>query len=677
MSPRSVTLLAALGLLSLLGACVPVKVEPGLPERGEVGAACEAPADCDQIALSGDDKDEDGGRICLKTPAGYCTTGCYWSLGCPEGSICEDLGDPLTRFCLDGCLSSSDCRDDYRCDMSNAVVSLSGESAGVCRVRCSSDAACRAGQVCDQGSGQCLPAEGAVNGQPCGGPDDCRSGQCMRGFPEGGYCTQACGTGVGDRCHDGSSCVAVAATSSLCLVTCEAGEGGCRQGYACLEQDGRNVCMPRCDAGRSCTGGAVCDAATGACVIPGEDAPPPAEPAGCSLDNQCRDDHVCVGAKCVAGCVLDGCGQDEVCDEPTNRCKPAPPADPPPAQGVELREQDLGSVTVGPGGSDNVVLRVAEGDLAAALIATGTRGQFMTVLELTDPDGTTLFRFDDPFAGAGVRVLPTADVLTLLLPPSPRLPLKAGPYNVRLIRNGGDRAIAVRGVFKEGEIGDAALQLVVHLVGVPGVNAAGASDHAGLQSALATMMEVLGEGGLTLGDLSYRDAPADKAAKLRVIETVDGPTSELAELFRLSDDDGALHMFLVEEIIGGDAGFTILGVAGGIPGPPLAGTGASGVAVTALDLDRNPGRVGRTMAHEGGHFLGLYHTTEREGGTHDPLPDTPECSARNDSNGDGFVVPGECRSKGADNMMFWAADAAAEKVSRDQGWVAKRNPLVR
>jgi hypothetical protein len=83
------------------------------------------------------------------------------------------------------------------------------------------------------------------------------------------------------------------------------------------------------------------------------------------------------------------------------------------------------------------------------------------------------------------------------------------------------------------------------------------------------------------------------------------------------------------------------------------------------------------MAHESGHFLGLYHTTERGGGTHDPLPDTPECSSRRDSNGDGFVLPGECRGKGAENMMFWAADEAAEEVSRDQGWVAKRNPLVR
>ena len=77
----------------------------------------------------------------------------------------------------------------------------------------------------------------------------------------------------------------------------------------------------------------------------------------------------------------------------------------------------------------------------------------------------------------------------------------------------------------------------------------------------------------------------------------------------------------------------VLGVSGGIPGTPgLHGSPASGV-VFALDgmlgevslwFDGN-GLLGQTMAHEIGHYLGLFHTTEMQQGMTDRLADTPEC----------------------------------------------------
>ena len=143
--------------------------------------------------------------------------------------------------------------------------------------------------------------------------------------------------------------------------------------------------------------------------------------------------------------------------------------------------------------------------------------------------------------------------------------------------------------------------------------------------------------------------------------------------------DRTLDFFLVQEIVGGRAGYIILGIAGGIPGPPtIRGTGHSGVAVTMAGYDRDPVQLAQTMAHEGGHFLGLYHTTEAEGTAFDPLPDTPECKGDNDDNGDGIVSYDECLGarKGADNLMFWAAGAEAEVVSDDQGFVVVRNPAV-
>ena len=131
------------------------------------------------------------------------------------------------------------------------------------------------------------------------------------------------------------------------------------------------------------------------------------------------------------------------------------------------------------------------------------------------------------------------------------------------------------------------------------------------------------------------------------------------------------------KLMGGGAGFTILGIAGGIPGIPFEqGTNASGVAVTALDLAQDPRAVGRTMAHEGGHWLGLWHTTEQNGQMHDPLSDTPECSASRDADSNEIVTSSECQGTGAEYLMFWEAGPTASKMTGNQGYVLLRNPVV-
>jgi len=76
--------------------------------------------------------------------------------------------------------------------------------------------------------------------------------------------------------------------------------------------------------------------------------------------------------------------------------------------------------------------------------------------------------------------------------------------------------------------------------------------------------------------------------------------------------------------------------------------------------------LAKILVHEIGHYLGLYHTTESTGTEHDPLSDTPECPASMDSDGDGRVTGPECRSNGADYLMFWVMDGGLIKSGNFQ-----------
>ena len=80
----------------------------------------------------------------------------------------------------------------------------------------------------------------------------------------------------------------------------------------------------------------------------------------------------------------------------------------------------------------------------------------------------------------------------------------------------------------------------------------------------------------------------------------------------------------------------VLGIAGGIPGPYKP----SQISAVVISLDEHAGDdgqlsieetrvLGETMAHEAGHYLGLYHPVQIGAGTttFDPLADTPECNS--------------------------------------------------
>ncbi len=129
-----------------------------------------------------------------------------------------------------------------------------------------------------------------------------------------------------------------------------------------------------------------------------------------------------------------------------------------------------------------------------------------------------------------------------------------------------------------------------------------------------------------------------------------------------------------------------LGIAAGIPGPNgIPGTGASGLVVSVdSHLDDNFENLdlqvlGETIAHEIGHQLGLFHTSEAEGDIHDPLEDTGECHVeQHDQDGDGELSPEECADEGGDNVMFWTAgeSLSQDKLSPAQIELLALSPIV-
>jgi hypothetical protein len=144
---------------------------------------------------------------------------------------------------------------------------------------------------------------------------------------------------------------------------------------------------------------------------------------------------------------------------------------------------------------------------------------------------------------------------------------------------------------------------------------------------------------------------------------------------------GTLALVVVGDLAlaGGDLG--LWAITGSIPVPPQQGTPRSGVLVSAAFLRRDPTLGGQILAHEVGHALGLYHTTERplEGGApiHDQLEDTAACPASADRDGDGFLDASECSGHDAANLMFWATARGATRLTPAQGELARRSALVR
>lgn len=370
----------------------------------------------------------------------------------------------------------------------------------------------------------------------------------------------------------------------------------------------------------------------------------------------------------LAGCLMiafvGACGEDE-------------------EEGVEaLKIADLDSE------SDSTILTidVPSGAQSVAVVIDGAGSNLVTASRIVNPAGEMVFSFfDDNLTN---RTDATDGLYTLLIPSNPDVKLDPGQWQVNFVTDkpGGFEAEA-RVIIKDKPASAKTVDVNLFFVGVEGLDAETAKTHENFQGVLGNVEGIYSEAGISFGTKNYVDVTGDNADALSVIDSIDGESSELARLFKLSEGqaEGTLSFFFVSDIQSGTDGFPLLGLAGGVPGPPgVQGTARSGIAVNMSDFAEKPERIEFIMAHEAGHFLGLYHTTERNGKGldpngitgEDPISDTALCPDSADADGDKVLKPSECEGMGDDNLMFWTI-GSDRKLTAQQGTVMVGNPLVK
>lgn len=593
---------------------------------GTIGAACGGDADCSSgTCFSG-----------ASFPGGYCSDYCgaaviAYSQPCAPGAACLQISEAVAA-CLDLCgEGKGGCRGGYQC------ASIDGTQA--CVPSCKGNDDCPSQQRCDAASGLCVDSAASSDGSigsACGGDAQCQSGTCLdeagsEGVWKGGYCLDACSAaGEGQACGGGGTqglCVAIPddqgeISAHLCLAPCATGVD-CRPGYMCTAavdwktSTGLGFCLPSCST-YGCDAGQVCDTTAGVCV--------------------------------------------EATAAPSS-----------------IATVDLGNLSLGPQANQFKTATLAMPGDAVSVMLVGQPASPLHQLALAkavQPDGKVVLDVFDPLA-TDFKVVPLgAGPLAALYPNSPRLGVAQGNYQFTFGAFQNTQA-SLTAVVKsaQGLLSNGTLPVVLWFTQQGRISAASAPNDAKLQEALAKLQAIFASAGVQLGPFYYGDVTGTLGQGAAVIDN----DAELAELFAYANgaDKQGLNFFFIEQFAGDGGGYVTLGQSGGIPGPPsLPGLPHAGVAVAVAYLDDDVATFAQTMAHEAGHYLGLFHTSESDGKSFDPLLDTAPCPAQRDSNADGYVSAQECSGAGADNLMFWLAGGSQTQISGDQRYVLLRNPMV-
>ena len=293
---------------------------------------------------------------------------------------------------------------------------------------------------------------------------------------------------------------------------------------------------------------------------------------------------------------------------------------------------------------------------------------------LSDPDETDILSESSTpnLYGAASGSFGSAGYANVLVPQSPSFSAKAGTWTYKAYNND-----SVKLALRSGSIPSSTTIVVQPYI-------TGTTWAAGdLSAALSVMSSIYSTNGITLTINSTITISDSQYAAVSGTFT-DSTTSALVS----QGGTAAVNLFFIEDYSGSWSG--VLGNAAGIPGSMGIANSWNGVlnslSAHASGTTLDSQLLGETAAHEMGHQLGLFHTTEQGGTEFDIISDTAECpksSRDNDSNGK--MSAEECEGYGAENVMFWTAWSSSsrsagkkqETLSGLQQQVLKYSPIAK
>jgi hypothetical protein len=523
------------------------------------------------------------------------------------------------------------------------------------------------------------------DGFACAADSECEGGSCLT--PESGYLDGHCthlGCAEDGICSPDAHCAFVDAerTQSACFAACE--DAPCRTGYSCETFGGLQFCLPDDevepqDDGAPCTLRSEC--AGGLCLTEDDGFPGGhCTTTGCTDRAHCSGDatHCLEDAQpryCVGLCeTRDDCREGYVCQTTQGDdrvCVPNPGVGTENPQPGDLPFDIVCGGTFVEAGAfqeefdrHELNFTLPEGTTSFLLVPyTGAAPLYP--VEIEGPNGTLNLFADYQFALSNPSFL--INVTPLLVPQAPQFAefVTGGDYKVTMASQG-DLCFYV---LAKSDLGER-IDLNVHFVGARGITALNAAEHQGFQQALATFSEIYDTQGVTLRNVRYLDVDDDTARRYTVVRSHEAVFKLVATSRKPSDDRDdvlSINVFFVDQFAIEGGG--VLGVSAGLPGAAGFHGGRGSGLVFAASVLRSPELLGQVLAHEVGHYLGLFHTSESGGGRYDPLEDTPQCT------------PDQWRNFGScpdlTNLMFPFAGSGHSEVTDGQGSVLHANPLVK
>ncbi len=621
------------------------------------------------------------GAALLSITATACLNGvgseCAGDEECGLASICltEDEGFPGGYCTIEDC-------DQVGCDLNSEcfVLDINGDDRVVCLEFCTIDLQCdRLDYECFDVDGEnvCLPSEGASGGQApsgsigsgCDIDSECDEDLCLTNF-RGGYCSSECSSN--SDCPSGSHC-----EDFGCLQNCSNNDQ-CRSGYECLTDElNAPSCVPGNnkvvknpngqDDGDPCVSDVNCKG--GACLREGE-----GNPGGYCTTLDCDNDTGCNGGICVINNANGVCRSE--CDGDGD-CR----------DGYKCVTQAQQGYCVAEGGGKGGV-NVAEfeiecqrGDTLTFTVPSGASGFY--IAPFTESDVVIPSRLKGPnidldlindfnFYSLNSQLLET--IAPLQFPGSDQrefggdLSDWGGSYELDVQTNASEVCFYVI----PSQVPGTVLDINFYLVGVPGVSASGAEGNRDIQSMISTVRSLYSKAGVSLGTIRFLEVSSADERRFSNIRDF----NDVFELVTRSKNPGSsanellsVNVFLIEEFNIPQAP-GLLGVSLGLPGVQgVHGSVGTGLIFTSINLKASPASLGQTMAHEIGHFLGLRHTTEHGGDSHDPISDTDRCSDPERGS----------RCPDATNFMFpfSLGNVTQEQVTDGQSFVIRRSGLVK